>query len=50
MRLADDGLDGEANGDELDGVAGKIRDKGRRVVAITAGVPKPDEVQSMARR
>ena len=55
LRLADDGLDVavndiEANGDELDGVAEEIRDKGRRTVAITADVSEPDEVQGMVRR
>ncbi len=55
MRLADEGLDVavndiEANGDELDGVAGEIRGKGRRTAAMTADVSEPDEVQSMVRR
>ncbi len=55
MRLADGGLDVavndiEANGDELDGVAEEIRDKGRHTAAITANVSEPDEVQSMVRR
>ena len=36
--------------DELDGVAGEIRDKGRGTVAISADVSEPDEVQSMVRR
>ena len=53
--MADDGLDVavndiKANGDELDGVAGEIRDKGRRTVAITADVSEPNAVQSMVRR
>ncbi len=55
LRLAYDGLDVavndiEANGDELDGVAGEIRAKGWRSVAVAAGVSEPDEVQSIVRR
>lgn len=55
LRLAADGLDVavndlEANKDELDGVAGEIRNAGRRSVAIVADVSDPDEVEGMVRR
>lgn len=52
LRLAADGLDVAvndigANSDQLDGVAGEIRNAGRRTATIIADVSQPDEVERM---
>lgn len=52
LRLARDGLDVavndvEANRDELESVAGEIRDAGRRSAAVTADVAVAREVESL---
>ena len=55
LRLAADGLDVavndlEANGDDLEKVAGEIRNEGRRAATVFADVSDADEVEGMVER
>lgn len=55
LRLASDGLDVavndlEAGSEDLEGVAEEIQETGQRVVAVTADVSEPDEVEGMVGR